>query len=207
MSGVFLLLRQALLAVVATAAGPAPHATPVGAPPPTAPELRVAIGFIPEVAGSAWVLANRMRLELGGYVLLDELRMWIAEGASTIRLGAPESRSFIGPRVGYRFADVATCQGSYSTHAFDAGLVAHAESKRAHVLEVALGPELIRRNAFAGCDSYLPGSSSGVRASVRGELAVSPASALYLELGLRTANHLHEIHVLPTLRLGLRVRW
>jgi hypothetical protein len=57
-----------------------------------------------------------------------------------------------------------------------------------------------------GDDAALPISSFGVRLALRGELALSDAWALVAQVGLRTAEHLLEIGVLPTLAVGVRVR-
>jgi hypothetical protein len=65
----------------------------------------------------------------------------------------------------------------------------------------------LREQATICCDhAALPSSSFGVRLALRGELALSDRWALIAQAGLRTADHLLEIDLLPTLAVGVGVR-
>jgi hypothetical protein len=87
-------------------------------------------------------------------------------------------------------------------------VVGHLESAGGSTLEGQLGVEAVLREQAVICcdDAALPTSSFGVRVALRGELALSDVWALVAQAGLRTAAHLLEINVLPTLAVGVRVR-
>ena len=84
----------------------------------------------------------------------------------------------------------------------------HLESAGGSTLEGQFGVEAVLRAEATICcdDAALPTSSFGVRVALRGELALSAAWALVGQIGLRTADHLLEINVLPTFAAGVRVR-
>ena len=137
----------------------------------------------------------------------------LADG-TTIRGSRSNSsaRSFFGLRAGDTLEYTATkdgwVSGSRFAHAPDAGVVGHLESAGGSTLEAQLGAEAVLREEAVHCcdDAGLPTSSFGVRLALRGELALSDAWALIAQAGLRTADHLLEIGVLPSLAVGVRVR-
>ena len=122
--------------------------------------------------------------------------------------------SFLGLRAGDTLEYTATpvedgwVSGSRLAHALDAGLVGHLESAGGSTLEGQVGAEAVLREQQVICCDHaaLPTSSFGVRLALRGELALSDAWALIAQAGLRTADHLLEIKVLPTFAVGVRVR-
>ena len=122
------------------------------------------------------------------------------------------SRSFFGLRVGdtleYTAKQAGWVSGSQLAQAPDVGAVVHLESAGGSSFEAQLGGEVVlRRQAVICCDdAALRTSSYGVRIALRGELALSESWALVGEASLRTADHLLEIKVLPTLAAGVRVR-
>ena len=83
------------------------------------------------------------------------------------------------------------------------------ESARGSTLEGQFGIEAVLREEEVICcdDAALRTSSFGMRIALRGELALSDAWALTAQAGLRTADHLLEIKVLPTFAVGARVRF
>ena len=123
-----------------------------------------------------------------------------------------KGRSFLGLRAGdtleYTASQDGWVSGSHFAQAPDAGVVGHLESAGGSTLEGQLGVEAVLREQAVICcdDAALPTSSFGVRVALRGELALSDVWALVAQAGLRTAAHLLEINVLPTLAVGVRVR-
>ena len=120
--------------------------------------------------------------------------------------------SFFGARAGYQIEydgfSNPTWTGSRWAQAPDVGLVGHLEAAGGSAFEAQAGVEALFRQQEVTCcdDAGLPTRSTGLRLLLRGDLALSSALALYAEAGLRTAAHLLEIRVLPTLWAGVRVR-
>lgn len=133
-------------------------------------------------------------------------------GAALVVAVAGTPRRFFGLRAGYELeytaSDGANWRGSRVAQVPDASAVVHLESMAGSSFEGQLGvEEVLRAEATICCDdAALRTSSLGVRIALRGEVALSPAWALFAQAGLRTADHLLEIKVLPTLAAGVRVR-
>ena len=73
---------------------------------------------------------------------------------------------------------------------------------------VVLSLEALFRESPAICcdNAALRTRSYGLRASVRRDLALSRSWGLFAQAGVRTADHVMEISILPTLSAGVRLR-
>jgi hypothetical protein len=180
--------------------------------PPAAFDLRAFAGFGSGIAVDAWLPGRSLRVDLEAGTVAPSQFDW--GGLAVIVPVAGKARSFFGLRAGDTLEYTATkvedgwVSGSRLAHALDAGLVSHLESARGSTLEGQFGVEAVLRGEATVCcdDAALPTSSFGVRLALRGELALSDAWALIAQAGLRTADQVLEIKVLPTFALGVRVR-
>lgn len=161
--------------------------------------------------GTQLWLAQLLRADVSAGAALVDPFDWVS-GALVLRLvGTP--RHFVGLRAGYQLEyngkEASTWMGSRTTHAVDGGLVARIESERGSAVEAQAGvEEVFRSSAVICCDNAaLPRTSTGVRLSLVGELAVWNQLALYAQAELRTGAHLMEIGVLPMAALGVRYRF
>jgi hypothetical protein len=177
---------------------------------PAAFDLRAFVGFGSGISVDAWLPGRRLRVDLDAGTAVPAAFDWA--GLAVIVPVAGKARSFLGLRAGDTLEYTATqdgwVSGSRFAHALDAGVVGHLESAGGSTLEGQFGAEAVLRGQEVICcdDAALPTSSFGVRLALRGELALSDAWALIAQAGLRTADHLLEIKVLPTFAVGLRVR-
>ena len=81
-----------------------------------------------------------------------------------------------------------------------------ATSASGHSLSVEAGIEVVRRSDdFACCDSAVSRSSLGTRVVLGVDLAVAQRVAVFARAGVRTGDHLIEIHMLPILVAGVAV--
>ncbi|HVY36455.1 MAG TPA: hypothetical protein VHM31_00925 [Polyangia bacterium] len=162
------------------------------------------------VGARLW-FAQLLRADLSAGAALVGPFDW-ASWALIVRLaGTP--RQFVALRTGYQVeydgqVD-STWMGSRTAHAFDAGLVARIESARGSAVEAQAGVEEVFRSSAAICcdNAALPRTSTGVRVSLLGEVAVWNQLALYAQGELRTGAHIMEIGVLPMAVLGVRYRF
>ncbi len=176
-----------------------------------ATNLRVFAGGGNGIGGDGW-LARRLRIEASAQANFPPVRLALGDVALVVPLTG-DRRSFSGVRIGYQLQYIdgsgAYFQGSRISHAPDVGYVFHVESDSGSTFQIDLGVEAVYRARAAFCcdNAPLATSSTGVRVAVMGELAMTPVWALYGHLGVRTADHIFEIKLLPTLAAGLRARF
>ncbi len=179
--------------------------------PPAAVDLRAFAGLGSGIAVDAWLPGRSLRIDVDAETAVPSEFSW--GGVAVIVPVARRGRSFFGLRAGdtleYTATQVGWRSGSRIAHAPDASVVGHLESAGGSTLEGQFGVEAVLRDeAVYCCDSQgLPTSSFGVRLALRGELALSAAWALVAQAGLRTADHILEIKILPTVAVGARVRF
>jgi len=163
------------------------------------------------IGGEAWLPGSLARLDA------DVQALWPGElewgGLAAVIPLAGDRRRFVGLRAGGQLEYTGGHQdggwrGSRLAEAADVGLVAHLESLRGSAVEVQLGGEALFRESPAICcdNAALRTRSYGLRASVRGDLALSRSWGLFAQAGVRTADHVMEISILPTLSAGVRLR-
>jgi hypothetical protein len=173
-------------------------------------DLRASGGLGLGLAAEAWMPGPRIRIDADAATYYFSGFDWGGVGVA-IPFTAP-GRSFFGARAGYQLEydgkSDPTYRGSRWAQAPDIGFVGHLEAAGGSAFEVQAGLEALFRQQEVTCcdDAGLPTQSAGFRLLLRGDLALSSALALYAEAGLRTAAHLLEIRVLPTLWGGVRVR-
>jgi len=208
-----ILFRPALvLALVGALAVPLSaraESVPPEAPPATV-DVRAFAGFGSGIAADAWLPGRSLRVDLEAATAVPSQFDW--GGLAVIVPVARSARSFFGLRAGdtleYTATQAGWVSGSRFAHGPDAGVVGHLESAGGSTLEGQFGVEAVLRGEEVICcdNAALPTSSFGVRLALRGELALSDRWALIAQAGLRTADHLLEIDLLPTLAVGVRVR-
>jgi hypothetical protein len=187
----------------------AAETAPADAPPAIA-DVRAFAGLGSGLAVDAWLGGRRLRVGFDAVTAVPSEFDW--GGVALVVPVAGKGRSFLGLRAGdtleYTASQDGWVSGSHFAQAPDAGVVGHLESAGGSTLEGQLGVEAVLREQAVICcdDAALPTSSFGVRVALRGELALSDVWALVAQAGLRTAAHLLEINVLPTLAVGVRVR-
>jgi hypothetical protein len=180
--------------------------------PPSTIDLRAFIGLGSGIAVDAWVPGRSLRVDLDAETVLPSESVLNRGGLSVIVPVKRRARGFLGLRAGYTLEYTATqdgwVSGSRFAHAPDAGVVVHLESAAGSTLEVEFGAETVLREEETHCCDHagLPTSSFGVRLALRGELALTDMWGLVAQAGLRTADHLLEINILPTFAVGFRVR-
>jgi hypothetical protein len=173
--------------------------------------LRVFAGGGNGIGGDGW-LARRLRWEASVQSNFPPVRTALADVALVVPLTG-DRRSFSGPRVGYQLQYIdgsgANFRGSRLSHAPDVGYVFHFESDSGSTFQIDVGAEAVYRTEAVSCCDHAPlaQASTGVRVALMGELAMTPTWALYGHFGVRTADHLPEVKVLPTLAIGLRARF
>jgi len=208
------------IASVVVAAGAVAFVAPArGAVSPERDEATVDVrafgGFGSGLGLSAWLPGRRLRMDAETAVVVGTTEVGTAftwAGVGAVVPLVQDGPSFVGIRAGYDLEyyrkDDPSWQGSRFAQVPDVGLVARLESARGSSIEAEAGAEaVLRAQSVTCCDSNLPGSSVGVRAALKVELAVTPTWALFAQLGLRTASHLLEINVLPLASAGLRARF
>jgi hypothetical protein len=173
-------------------------------------DLRAFGGAGSGVAAEGWVPGGRARLDLEAATLVPGDFDWAGAGAIVPLAGT--RRRFFAARAGYALEhlgmDGADWRGSRFAHAVDGGAAFHVEAAGGSAFETQVGIEGVFRGAATSCCDHaaLQTSSYGLRLMLRGELGLSPTWALFAEAGLRTADHILEIKILPTLSAGIRVR-
>jgi hypothetical protein len=193
-----------ILALCAGVAGAAEDA-----PVPVA-SVRAFGGEAAGVGAQLW-FAQVLRAELSAAALTVTSFEWASADAVARLIGAP--RRFIGLRAGYQIEhsgrSAGPWLGSRTAHAFDVGLVGRLESLRGSALEAQVGVEEVYRSAAAVCcdDAALPRFTTGLRASLVGELAIWDELALFAQAELRTGAHVMESYWLPVAAIGARYRF
>jgi hypothetical protein len=179
--------------------------------PPAAVDVRAFVGFGSGIAVDAWLWGRSLRVDLEAATVVPTQFDW--GGLAVVVPVARTARGFFGLRAGDTLEYTGTrdgwVSGSRFAHAPDVGVVGHLESRAGSTLEGQFGAEAVLRQEATICcdDAALPTSSFGVRLALRGELALSDTWAVVAQAGLRTADHLLEIKILPTLAVGVRVRF
>lgn len=118
------------------------------------------------------------------------------------------SPGFVGARLGYQLAILhygEAAPGADVSHTIDVGVVFGAGSARSFVAVEAGVEQVWRAHEFACCDSGVDAFSTGARVMLAAELGLGPRFSLLARAGLRTADHLLEIHVEPWLLAGVAV--
>ena len=206
-----ILFRPALVLALVGALAVPDAARAEGAPqqrPLATVDVRAFVGFGSGIAVDTWLWGRRMRVDLEAATVVPTQIDW--GGLAIVVPVARTARGFFGLRAGDTLEYTATrdgwVSGSRFAHAPDVGVVGHLESSGGSTLEGQFGAEaVLRPEATICCDhAALPTSSLGVRLALRGELALSDTWAVVVQAGLRTADHLLEIKVLPTFSVGVR---
>jgi hypothetical protein len=172
--------------------------------------LRAFAGLGSGLGAEAWTPGEHVRIDAEAATAFPEAFDLGGLGVA-IPLRA-RGRSFFGARAGYQVEylglDGANWRGSRWAQGPDVGFVGHLEAAGGSAFEAQAGVEaLFRQQATVCCDdAALRTDTTGFRLLLRGDLALTSTFALYAEAGLRTADHLLEIKVLPTLWGGVRVR-
>jgi hypothetical protein len=185
------------------------------APPPKIPRVELRLGA--ELGKGAFPVLGRLDLgvslpehrilaELGG---VGAARGFWLEPSLSVRVLGPATHS-LWVRGGYQLQhirlncyDVSTVPVLDDAHAFDLGLAYRLRGRGGSLFVAEAGPEWLRRAHGFGCsDSGLDARSTGVRLMLLGQWAFRPPFGAFLRAGLRTADHLPEIHVLPELFVG-----
>jgi hypothetical protein len=173
-------------------------------------DLRAFAGLGAGLGADTWIPGARVRIDADVATYWAEGFDW--GGVGVIAPVAGTSRKFFGARAGYQLEhlgmDGADWRGSRYAHAPDVGLVGHLESAGGSAFEAQAGVEAVFREEATYCCDHagLQTLSAGLRLLLRGDLALSPAWALFAEVGLRTGDHVLEIKFLPTAWAGVRVR-
>jgi hypothetical protein len=118
----------------------------------------------------------------------------------------PGPGAWVGGRLGYQLGafNYASAPRLDVSHTVDAGLAGGLVSAAGHTLTLEVGAERVYRDEpFICCDSVAARHSLGVRAVLGGQLALGPQLGLFARLGVRTADHLLEIGLLPVVSAGV----
>jgi hypothetical protein len=178
--------------------------------PVPATSLRVFGGEAAGVGAELWC-AQRLRVDLSAAALTLTSFDFASAGAVARLLGT--TRQFLGLRGGYQIEysgrSDGPWMGSRTAHSFDVGLVGRIESLRGSALEAQMGVEKVYRPSAAACcdDAALPRFTTGLRASLLGELAIWDQLALFAYAELRTGAHVMESYWLPIAAIGARYRF
>jgi hypothetical protein len=131
----------------------------------------------------------------------------LSEVALGLRTGG--SGFWVGGRLGFQLG-MFSYEGAASrdiTLAVDAGIVGGVMSEGGHSFTIEAGAERVSRSQdYYCCDSTLSRDSLGARVMLTGQYAFRPDVAAFARLGLRTADHLKEIKMLPVLLAGVALQ-
>jgi hypothetical protein len=157
------------------------------------------LGLDGELAVSA--LQHRLRAEAG-------LRGWsgliIGEAALLARVvGSPANALWV--RGGFMTQSIDySCNMTDHATAWDGGIAYRKRWAGGSLFAAETGVEFVSRDHGFFCnDSVVSGSSGGLRVSLAGQLAITHGFGLYARMGVRTGDHLTEIHFLPELLAGI----
>lgn len=168
-------------------------------------EVRLGLGLgLGRLDLAVSLLQDRLRPELGAtWIPLTDV---ILEPSLSVRILGPAHRA-LWLRGGYLFQHIELeCHPTKvdDAHAFDGGLAYRQRWPGGHFFAAEAGWEWLRRPGNVVCaDSVMNGRSSGARVVFLGQWTFRPPFGLFLRVGLRSADHFPEIHVLPELYLGL----
>ena len=209
------IVSRAALALALVGALAAPRAARAESVPPEQPpapvDVRAFAGFGSGIAVDAWLWGRALRVDLEAATAAPSKFNW--GSLAVVVPVARTARGFLGLRAGdmleYTATQVGWRSGSRFAHALDGGVVGHLESAGGSTLEGQFGVEaVLRQEEVLCCDNAaLATSSFGIRLALRGELAIYRTWAMVAQAGLRTADHLLEIKILPTFALGVRARF
>lgn len=196
--------RPLLAAPTPADADSAPAAAARIAVPSTELRLLAGTGVAAEGAGS--LLDHRLRLELAARGVPSS---GLAEGAVLVRLVGDPAHA-LWARAGVlqqRFRYTCWDRGGVdivdNATSLDGGLSYRRRWESGALLVAEAGVETLSRVGLYCNDSVLPSSSTGVRASLAGQLPITSRLGFYGRFGFRSAAHLKEIGLLPELFLGL----
>jgi len=196
-----------LAAAIATLGGAAAHAQTVFDSPPPAiivpvAEARAVFGLGTGIEAAASILDHRLRLDGG-------LHGWHGGGygelAALVRVAGPAT-SGVWLRAGYMFQAFETgCDHMPdAASSYDAGVAYRKRWAGGSLFAAEGGFEMVSRDAGLVCnDSVVSARSAGLRVGVGGQYAITRWLGLYARVGVRSADHMLEIHMLPQAWAGL----
>lgn len=165
-------------------------------------EVRALVGLGFGVEAEHLLLQQRLRVGLGVYDVFN-----IGQARVAWRLaGSPRSALWIRGGLFGQAATPATCKEEDRAWAVDGGLEYRALARNGAGFSVALGAEDLVRDHGQGCGEFTlrSGTSAGVVADITGRVPILvPGLALYSRAGIRTADHVGDMPLLPELWLGL----
>jgi hypothetical protein len=181
-----------------------PHANADGG----APTARAFMGVQSGVAVGLETGDRRGALELAQSFLPTPRLGSLTELA--LALGTRRHGGWLAGRVGYQLAILSyeDAPDRDVSHTGDLGLVLGWTAERGHEVALEAGVEAVRRGEdFRCCDSVADAFSVGARVVLAGELRLGRRAAIFGRLGLRTGDHLLELHLLPVLHAGVAFRF
>lgn len=198
----------ALAAGIATlGVAAAAHAQTIFDSPPPAiivpvAEARALFGLGTGIEAAASILDHRLRLDGG-------LHGWHGGGygelAALVRVAGPAA-SGVWLRAGYMFQNFETgCDHMPdAASSYDAGVAYRKRWAGGSLFAAEGGVEMVSRDAGLVCnDSVVSARSAGLRVGLGGQYAITRWLGLYARVGVRSADHLLEIHMLPQAWAGL----
>jgi hypothetical protein len=194
------------LAVIASGRiGRAAETAVQGAAVPTV-EVRGLVGTGIALEGAASLLGHRLRAEIG--TKTGGLSTGWLDGAVLVRvLGPAESSLWLRGGVQLQHISWDCSDGPDYTddaQALDAGLAYRRRFGAGHLVAFEGGVEYLRRRGAFFCnDSSVHARSLGARVALTGQWAFTPRLSGFGRLGVRTADHAPEIHILPEALVGL----
>jgi hypothetical protein len=139
-------------------------------------------------------------------ILAPPSRSTISELSLVVRTSSA-STGFLGARLGYQLAVLNYVDDGPPdvAHTIDAGMVFGASRGHSSLtFEVGL-EQVLRAHAYYCCDSGVQQYSTGARGMLAAELGLGAYLSLLARIGIRTADHLAEIHLEPFLFAGAAV--
>lgn len=170
-------------------------------------ELRAGILTGLRVDGARAFADHRVLVELGA-VWGPTLNVLVEPSVSLRLLGPPNIALWV--RAGYLWQHLSfTC---HEIKVDDAQAVDISAALRLRLfgwlMAAEVGWEGLHRKGYVYCsDGGLEGDSTGIRAMVLSQWNIGRQLGVFVRGGLRTADHLPEIHMLPELHLGLSYGW
>ena len=167
-------------------------------PPNT--ELRLLAGTGATFEAAQALLNHRLRVEAGVHAFI---RGGWAEGALLARvLGSPSNALLLRAGLMAQRFPATTCGSDVAT-GVDLGLSYRHRWPGRSLLAIEMGGETLSRNGRFCGDSLFLARSNGVRAALAGQFSFTPSLGVYARIGVRTANHIPELALLPEAWLGL----
>jgi hypothetical protein len=196
-----------LLSAMPALASPAGDEAPEPVSVPHA-ELRAFGGTVVGAGLAGSFFDHRVRLELSDGWIPGKTNGHDTEAAAMVRVAGTSAKG-VWVRGGFqRIARTWTCYDRPNQDdeamAFDVGGAYRARSRSGHLFVAELGWETLRRDQRISCnDSGVDARSGGVRFGVLGQLSLGGGVGVFGRVGVRTADHILEIGVLPELFGGL----